>query len=284
MAKKKYNNNKGQETMGAKIEDTAVATAVETEEEIIPADGIETEQVGSLGDNGVADSENLVPAPEFKEGVDVEPKVDESEDGGEDMDMEAKVLESELDASKVEEPEESSEIEKEDLYLIQTPSLVDTDVETKTQLEDSTYPPVATEDTDEFKVIDTDTIDTTTLLFNKKTINELILNYMEGDIVLDENTLIPGLTFDKLTKLLRLHKEGLSTGWFFQQFLKLGFAKTKYAGEYYLTWDADTLPLSHIEFFDGNHPYFTRKYEYNENYFFTIERILGMQKKQTFLL
>lgn len=55
---------------------------------------------------------NLVPAPEFKEGVDVEPKVDESEDGGEDMDMEAKVLESELDASKVEEPEESSEIEK----------------------------------------------------------------------------------------------------------------------------------------------------------------------------
>lgn len=199
MAKNKFdrnnkNNTKGQETMGAKIEDTAVATAAETEEEIIPADGIETEQVGSLGDNGVADSENLVPAPEFKEGVDVEPKVDESEDGGEDMDMEAKVLESELDASKVEEPEESSEIEKEDLYLFQTPSLVDTDAETKTQLEDSTYPPVATEDTDEFKVklgtIDTDTIDTTTLLFNKKTINELILNYMEGDIVLDENTSI----------------------------------------------------------------------------------------------
>lgn len=109
-----------------------------------------------------------------------------------------------------------------------------------------------------------------------------LLKRYERCIVLDENTLIPGLTFDKLTKLLRLHKEGLSTGWFFQQFLKLGFAKTKYAGEYYLTWDADTLPLSHIEFFDGNHPYFTRKYEYNENYFFTIERILGMQKKTNF--
>ena len=76
-----------------------------------------------------------------------------------------------------------------------------------------------------------------------------LLKRYERCIVLDENTLIPGLTFDKLTKLLRLHKEGLSTGWFFQQFLKLGFAKTKYAGEYYLTWDADTLPLSHIEFF-----------------------------------
>lgn len=191
MAKNKFdrnnkNNTKGQETMGAKIEDTAVATAVETEEEIIPADGIETEQVGSLGDNGVADSEDL-------DAVDSEFKIgnpdDLKEDSEEDVDMEAK-----LDASKVEEPEESSEIEKEDLSLIQTPSLVDTDAETKAQLEDSTYPPVATEDTDEFKVklgtIDTATIDTTTLLFNKKTINELILNYMEGDIVLDENTSI----------------------------------------------------------------------------------------------
>ena len=40
-----------------------------------------------------------------------------------------------------------------------------------------------------------------------------LLKRYERCIVLDENTLIPGLTFDKLTKLLRLHKEGLSTGW-----------------------------------------------------------------------
>lgn len=188
MAKKNYNNNnnnynKGKETMGQKIEDTEVKTSVdviETEGEVkldIGAENLndaEAEQVGSLGDNIITDSEDL-------DAVDSEFK----EDNEEDVNMEAK-----LDASKVEEPDKSSEIEKEDLSLIQTPSLVDTDTETKTQLEDST----ATEDTDEFKIklgtIDTDTIDITTLLFNKKTINELILNYMEGDIVLDENTSI----------------------------------------------------------------------------------------------
>ena len=109
-----------------------------------------------------------------------------------------------------------------------------------------------------------------------------LLKQFNKCVILDENRLIPGLTFNELTRLLRLQKEGQPTGWFFQQFLKLGFAKTKYANEYYLTWDADTLPLSHIKFFDGDHPYFTRKYEYNENYFFTIERILGMQKRTDF--
>lgn len=120
----------------------------------------------------------------------------------------------------------------------------------------------------------------TNIRYIKKVIKSL--RQYENCIVLDENILIPGLTFDRITKLLRLHKEGLSTGWFFQQFLKLGFAETKYASEYYLTWDADTLPLSHINFFDGTHPYFTQKYEYNENYFATMEKILGIQKKNNF--
>lgn len=129
-----------------------------------------------------------------------------------------------------------------------------------------------------------DDADNVYIITNVRYINKIInlLRQYEKCIVLDENVLIPGLTFDRLTKLLRSHKEGLSTGWFFQQFLKLGFAETKYAGEYYLTWDADTLPLSHIKFFDEGHPYFTRKYEYNENYFTTIERILGMRKKNDF--
>lgn len=194
MAKKNYNNNnnKGQGTMGQKVEDTAVDTAVEKEGEIVMVDGVETvaytkaEQVDSLGDNVITDSEDLDA---------VDSKVDEPvEDGKEDMAMAAKV-------DEYIEQEESDEIEKEDLSLIETPSPVDTDAETKTQLEDSTYP-LAAVDTDEFK-INEDTVDVTTLVFfNKKTINELISNYMEGAIVLDANTSILNTEENQKARLL----------------------------------------------------------------------------------
>ena len=195
MAKKNYNNNnnKGQGTMGQKVEDTAVDTAVEKEGEIVMVDGVETvaytkaEQVDSLGDNITAESEDL-------DAVDSKVDEPEKEDGEEDMAMATKV-------DGYVEQDESDEIEKEDLSLIQTPSPVDTDAETKTQLKDSTYPPVATEDTDEFK-INEDTVDVTTLVFNKKTINELISNYMEGDIVLDANTSILNTEENQKARLL----------------------------------------------------------------------------------
>lgn len=129
-----------------------------------------------------------------------------------------------------------------------------------------------------------DDVDKVYVITNVRYVKKLtrILDWCEKCNIIDEDTLLPGLTFENIAKLLRLHKEGISVGWFFQQFLKLGFAETKYANKYYLTWDADTIPLSHIKFFNGEHPYFTRKYEYNENYFVTIERILGIQKKADF--
>lgn len=36
----------------------------------------------------------------------------------------------------------------------------------------------------------------------------------------------------------------------FSAILKDGVCQTEYAKEYYLSWDADTLPLSHIQYFD----------------------------------
>lgn len=100
--------------------------------------------------------------------------------------------------------------------------------------------------------------------------------------VLDEDKLVDGLSIKSVEEKLNSQKKGLSSGWFFQQFLKYAFSLTEYANKYYLSWDADTLPLSHIKFFEDNHPYFTRKYEYNENYFKTIKNLLGINKTAEF--
>ena len=69
-----------------------------------------------------------------------------------------------------------------------------------------------------------------------------------------------------------------STGWYFQQFLKMKFAS--YCDEdYYLCWDADTIPLRPISMFsDRGKPYLDVKTEYQDRYFITIERLFGFGK------
>lgn len=99
--------------------------------------------------------------------------------------------------------------------------------------------------------------------------------------VLDENGLLENLSFDCVKNNLVNH--GLPakrTGWFLQQFIKLGFALSEYCDtDYYLSWDADTLPLRNIEFFtsDGK-PIFTKKKEHNQAYFDTLSKILELGK------
>ena len=98
--------------------------------------------------------------------------------------------------------------------------------------------------------------------------------------ILDENELIDGLTFQQTAQYLSEAHIKMRTGWYFQQFLKYGFALSKYAKKYYLSWDADTLPLAHIDFFnEANKPMFTMKTEYNPNYFKTIKKLLGIDKQ-----
>lgn len=98
--------------------------------------------------------------------------------------------------------------------------------------------------------------------------------------LLDENKLVDNLTFDKVRQMI-IHKKWSPswTGWYFQQFLKMAFAETEYCRGYYLSWDSDTLPLSHINFFKDGHPIFTLKKEYHKPYFDTIEKILGLKKQ-----
>ncbi|HKJ41252.1 MAG TPA: DUF6492 family protein [Sunxiuqinia sp.] len=96
--------------------------------------------------------------------------------------------------------------------------------------------------------------------------------------LLDEDTLLETVSFQSIENLKKVKTER-NIGWFYQQFLKMGFALTQYAkDDYYLIWDADTLPLTPLSFFEGNKPLMTLKEEYHEPYFETINKLFDLQK------
>lgn len=110
-----------------------------------------------------------------------------------------------------------------------------------------------------------------------KTINRKIPREIPVTLV-DENTLLEGLSFKRTKELIMKYSapnSEISVGWYLQQFTKFAFARSKYAKSYYLSWDADTLPLAPIKYFEGDHILFNPKHEYNKNYFTTTEKILG---------
>ena len=102
--------------------------------------------------------------------------------------------------------------------------------------------------------------------------------------VIDENSILEGLTYQAIHSLIKSQgREHTNTGWFFQQFLKMGFSLSHHCDtDYYLSWDADTIPLCPIPFFteEGN-PYFTMKTEYHKPYFEAIHRLLGLEKSNS---
>lgn len=100
-------------------------------------------------------------------------------------------------------------------------------------------------------------------------------------ILIDEDQLIEDLTYSKVKSYIEMIDNNFvnRTGWYFQQFLKYAFAISKYCtNDYYLSWDADTIPLNSISFFSGDHPMFTLKREYHEAYFNTMKRLLHFEK------
>ena len=93
--------------------------------------------------------------------------------------------------------------------------------------------------------------------------------------VRDENAMIPGMT---IAELGRLPISGFprGAGWYFQQMLKYAFCFERPADDWYLIWDADTIPLRPMEFFDAQgRLIFTRSDEHHPAYFDTYERLFG---------
>lgn len=99
--------------------------------------------------------------------------------------------------------------------------------------------------------------------------------------VIDENHIVEGLSLAKVDSIIKsLGRRHTKSGWYYQQFLKMGFAMSPYCEtDYYLSWDSDTIPLKEIVFFDNDgHPYFTMKSEFHKPYFNTMQRVLSIGK------
>lgn len=98
--------------------------------------------------------------------------------------------------------------------------------------------------------------------------------------LIDEDSLIDGLNKEYVGALLVARGANPQrSGWYFQQFLKLCYALSPAVNNYYLVWDADTIPLRPLEFFsETGKVIFETSKEYNADYFFTMKKIIGKGK------
>lgn len=125
-------------------------------------------------------------------------------------------------------------------------------------------------------------------IITKKCYFVYFIHLSEHVELIDEDQIIHQVNFQKVsTYLCNVNMSMNSTGWYLQQFLKMGFALSCHAKKkFYLSWDADTIPLKEIFFFDVvGKPYFTMKDEYHTPYFDTIWKIFGIEKnvKESFI-
>ena len=99
---------------------------------------------------------------------------------------------------------------------------------------------------------------------------------------IDENALLPDLKYSAVRNVLAKSGRVAMTGWYFQQFLKMAFALSDYAKDYYLIWDADTIPTNDISFFDGDVMLVNPKKENHTPYFETINKLFGIKKQANY--
>lgn len=101
-----------------------------------------------------------------------------------------------------------------------------------------------------------------------------------GAEFINEDSLIEGMTLqavkDNLSERIRSSKRA---GWYFQQFLKLGYAEVC-KDEYYIVWDSDTVPLHEIRHIIDGYPVFTQKEEMEPAYFETLDRLFSGKVKR----
>jgi|SRR5579863_1285205 len=97
--------------------------------------------------------------------------------------------------------------------------------------------------------------------------------------LVDEDTMIPGMTLDSL-KVIPQPFLARGPGWYFQQLLKFQFAFIEPEDDYYLIWDADTVPLRPMRFFDeSGRMLFAIVDPLHQPYFATYEKLLGEAPK-----
>lgn len=118
------------------------------------------------------------------------------------------------------------------------------------------------------------------IITNKENFSSFESIVQEKIKLVDEDSVIEKITFEILKNDLesRIGKND-RTGWYFQQFLKIGFSKFCSQKEYYLIWDSDTILLNDLEFFDCNGKTFiTSKEEHHIPYFRTLKKLVGFDR------
>lgn len=101
-----------------------------------------------------------------------------------------------------------------------------------------------------------------------------------GAEFINEDCLLEGLTLENVKKILEKRiSSSKRAGWYFQQFLKLGYAYVC-EDEYYIVWDSDTIPLHKIRHIIDGHPVFTQKEEMEPAYFETLDTLFGKKIKK----
>jgi uncharacterized protein DUF6492 len=100
--------------------------------------------------------------------------------------------------------------------------------------------------------------------------------------LIDENAFIPEMTLSRLKKL-SLPGFPQGAGWHFQQLLKLAFSFHEPDDDYFLIWDADTVPLRPLQFFDeSGRMLFTTAEEEHAPYFDTYRKLLREEPHRGF--
>ncbi len=121
-------------------------------------------------------------------------------------------------------------------------------------------------------------------------ISEYLVDSQYGEKVsfLDENDIIP---FDQVHAYMKQHLKDILngedlprgvTGWYYQQFLKMQYARMC-SDNYYMVWDGDTIPCRKIEMFEDEDglPYLDLKKEYHKEYFETLQILFSGMSKTT---
>jgi len=100
--------------------------------------------------------------------------------------------------------------------------------------------------------------------------------------IIPEDEFIPGMNIHQLRQLARFGFPK-NAGWYLQQFLKLQFAFTEPEDDFYLIWDADTIPLRPMRFFDSaGRMLLTKAVEYHVPYFETYRRLFNAEPNREF--
>lgn len=100
--------------------------------------------------------------------------------------------------------------------------------------------------------------------------------------LVDEEKIYPGLGMLSVRKLVEAQGGHMTrSNWYFQQFLKMAYAFIC-EDDYYIIWDADTVPVRTIELFQEDKPLFSFCDDYRKDYFDTLEKLFhGAIKKQS---